>query len=531
MSERDSGFGRNDDISSLLGRLGKSTDQLLKRTVEKMESSVNTPTQKGSRTELPELVKKQQALLERLYEPAFFIGTVVSINGDQKKENSSIDVSFNGRIIEAKPVSGLELKQGDSIRLLPSSCQIAGLSEKIDVGSICNVRKVVDSKFSEVDLGGSVRIVLNGIFSEKIQTNDRVILDSSGSIIVADLGKSERRFVLGSKPTVTWDDIGGLEDAKRQLIEMIEMPFRYPDLYKYYNLTQPNGALLLGPPGCGKTMLLEAAATATAKLHGQEAIDTGFINVKGPEILDMYVGVPEKAIRSFFSLARKHKLEHGYPALIVIDEADAILSRRDSSISSDMEKTIVTTFLTEMQGMDDSSAIVFLSTNNAKALDPAVIRDGRIDRNIVVPRPNRNSAETIFKLALKKLPHKEPNEELALFAASEFYSDKYRLYDISLNDGKVMNFSLAQLVNGAMIVGVMNKAVWRAFQRDLAAGGDKEISKRSAVTKEDITGAVQETFDQKSFLNHKDELAEFVTDFKKDIVGITPVKQVQMQRS
>lgn len=516
----------------VLGDLRRATDRAIDNLTKKLEGSSRPGSgdSKTSTRQLRELAERQNQILERVMESAAFIGHVVSINGDQKEKGSTLTVSCYGRMIEVKPVPGLELKPGDCVKLAPNSSQIIGLSADLGVGSICLIKNVIDDNFSEVDLNGSIRRIANGSFSKKIESDDRVILDSSGSIIIARLEKAKTRFKLGSKPTVTWDDICGQEDAKRQLKEMIEIPYKCPKLYQYYNLSQPKGALLFGPPGCGKTMLLEAIATSMSEMHGSEALESGFITIKGPEVLDMYVGLAEKAIRQIFEMARRHKAKYNYPAVIVIDEAEALLSKRGSGKNSDMEKTIVPTFLTEMQGIDDSSAIVFLCTNRPDVLDPAVIRDERLDRQIKVSRPDKKAAQAIFLKNIARYPLSGSAEEFSSYAVDEFYSDSRPIYEISLRTDKQMKFKLGDLVNGAMLVGIVKKAVLSAFQRDYAMGGEEDPSRRTSIIKEDLVKAVEETYTSKFDLPHQDELKEFVADFKDEVVGIEKVRLVQAQK-
>ena len=493
----------SDEIFTMMGRLRDATTQRLQDAIDQLEKS---PKKTGS-AGLQELAKKQQALLERLHEQAFFIGAVVSVNGDRKEKNSSVDVSFNGRIIEARPDPELELKPGDFVRLLPSSCQIDGLSERFDVGSICAVKRVVNAKFSEVDFGGSARVVLNGPFSDKLEADDRVILDSSGSIIIAKLDKNDRKFDFGERPSVNWDDIVGLSDVKAELREAIELPFTNPELCKYYHDKRIKGTFLFGPPGCGKTMLGEASATAMAKLHGNEALETGYFYVKGPEFLDMFVGVAERGIRKLFEMGEKYFAKYGYPAIIFIDEAEALLSKRGSGVSSDMEKTIVPTFL---GAMNKTNSFIILASNRPDVMDPAVIRHGRIDRKMQITRPNRNDAEIILKKNFEKYPLYPTGtkaEELASYAAQEFYSDSQILADgtLPLKNGGIAKFILGDIVNGAMLSeGIAGRAVSIARRRDETA---KTLT---GISREDVEKAINQTYQEEKKIDHKDELREFV---------------------
>lgn len=474
--------------------------------------------------EMRELISRYQGVLEKLMAPPFHVGTVVGSIGPIEDEKSLLVLACNGRLslVNQLPDEANEvLLPGDTVKVAPESMQVLGKIDYLAVGSVSTVKEISGPHTVEVDFNGTPKIVLSGTYAGKLKEDDRVILDQSGTVVIGCLG-SGRRFRLGSKPTITWEDIGGLQEAKRQMIEAIELPLKHADLYEFYRKNPIRGVLLFGPPGCGKTMLIEASATALARTRGAEAVDSGYINVKGPEILEMYVGLAERTIRQLFAMAREHKARHGYSAIIAIDEADAILGRRDSGKSSDMEKTIVPAFLAEMQGVDDSSALVILATNRQDVLDPAVIRDGRIDRNIKITRPDKDSARDIFRLNFKNVPLTGMSLDEAVDVASgEFYSPELKFYEIKRRGGESVAFGLPQIVNGAMIAGVVDKATSYALSRDIKAGS------RSGLEPEDIRLAVRQTFEQKADLNHGDELRDFVHDFAEDLSvdSIRKVKQ------
>ena len=471
-----------------------------------------------------EIIARQQQLLERVMpavEPPFWLGSVVYTD----KEKQEVIVSCQGKLSSVLWPKGIDLKLGDSVKLSSVTGQIVDTAVELDIGGITTVRKVLGI-MSEVDASGGARLVFNGTFSESLQPDDRVILDSSGSIIVARLGKGDARFQIGSKPNVSWDDIGGLSQARNELIEAFVLPVKFSKLYQDYQKKRIGGVLLFGPPGCGKTLLIEAIATAVAELHGAEAVESGFIFVRGPEILEPLVGNAERNIRHLFARGRKHEEKHKYPAIIAIDECEAILSRRGSGVSSDMEKTTVPTFLAEMNGLHDFNPIVILATNRHKILDPAVIRDKRISRHIKVPRPDRAAAKTIFALSLKKTLISDGTlvDEMASLATEEFYSDKFQLWEIKKKNGESVPFKLCHLVNGAMIASIIDdKASSAALERDIA----NKAEKGTGITKDDLITAVTKTFEQKRELDHTDELTEFVEEIRDDILpgGITKVIQ------
>ena len=292
---------------------------------------------------------------------------------------------------------------------------------------------------------------------------DEVLLHPKSYQVVEVLGPrplGASPFAVGFTPTA-WEDLGGLEGAKGDLQEAVELPYLHRGLFAAYGAKSPKGILLAGPPGCGKTMLGRAAATSLAKLHGASAGRTGFLYVKGPELLDQFVGQTERAIRDLFSDARRHHEAHGYPALVFIDEADAILGARGTGMQT--LGTVVPTFLTEMDGLSASSALVVLATNRPEALDPAIVRDGRVDRKVLVARPSRQTGEGILLRALRGTPLEDGLDPgvVASELAEEIYSPNRLLRE---------DATLASVVSGALLVNAVQIAVGFALRRDIRTG-------------------------------------------------------------
>jgi proteasome-associated ATPase len=205
-------------------------------------------------------------------------------------------------------------------------------------------------------------------------------------------------------------------------------------------------------------LLAKAAAGSISKLHGKQAADTGYIYVKGPEVLSKWVGESESTIRGLFLLARNHKAKHGYPAILFVDECESLLSKRGTGLSSDVNNTIVPAFLAELDGLVDSGAMVILATNRPDKLDPAVVREGRIDRRIRVARPDQSDAAQVFAIYLKRVPSCPNPEEVAEHASKHLFSEATGLVRLTTSTGETFPFHLGHLASGAMIEGIVDRA-------------------------------------------------------------------------
>lgn len=503
------------DIDDLLDELG------LPRFKPAPKKDVSQEISSGDSRESKALATLQEyeTIIRQIASQPFGYATVI----DTRKENGTAVIIHEGRTLEVlagqKPI-----QPGDTVKILLKNFQIIDIVQPPQMGSIGTVRRVIEPTRSEVECQGATKITLNGKCAGQLEVGDRVRLDQSCAIILERLNKEEERYRFSEETNVRFDDIGGLVEAKELLIEAIELPHKHPELFSFYNKKPPKGILLYGPPGCGKTMLAKASATSLKRVYQDsgKSQSSGFFYIRGPEILDRYVGAAEATIRQIFDLARDHQKKSGYPAIIFIDEADAILNKRGSGISSDVERTIVPMFLAEMDGIQKSGAIVLLATNRQDTLDPAIIRDGRIDRKIKVTRPTKKVSAEIFELYLKDVPLADKKDDLksiAEFATAEFFSESRILYDIVLDPmdpQRKASFTLADLVSGAMIKGIVDRATSIALHRDL------EIDAKSGVARGDIIEAIKCAFRENFDMNHEDELEEFIREHG----GGIPIKRL-----
>jgi proteasome-associated ATPase len=458
------------------------------------------------------LIEQQEVLQQLTAEPMEF-ATVIETGTKQ-----TIIGTPKGVLLVVTPK--FSIASGDTVTLAPTG-QILQKHAYQHAGELSVVIRILEKGLVEVGEGDKGILAYSGSFLGKLEVGDRIQLDNSKSVIVRSLGQKNEDFNIVETGNVTWDDIGGLVDAKQQMQEAIELPITHADLYRSYKKKPLKGLLLWGPPGCGKSMLAKAAASSIANLHGKLAINSGFIYVKGPEILRKYVGESEGLIRGLFDRARKHKAKHGYPAFLFIDEADAILRKRGTGISSDMESTIVPAFLAEMDGLEDSGCIVGLATNRPDTLDNAITRDGRIDRKIMVPRPDNIAAKDIFRLHLRGVPLVNMSQsDAAKLAVNELFSESRKLYTCKMKSGKEQFFTLSHLVNGALIAGIVDQASSIAMHRNIKG------SRQKGVTGEDLSDAVGKVYLENMNLDHQDELAYYIDPIKSEINNITKFSPV-----
>lgn len=420
-----------------------------------------------------------------------------------------------------KPPAMKGLVVGAVVRLQAGQDKPPAVTQVVEVppatGPIVRVVQIVDEKYVEVAVGPEKVLVL---YPQDfvLHTDDRVILDFTAKVVVKNLGRGDKSKVFGEETGVTWEDIGGLDEAKKLLIEAIEEPVLHKELYARYNRRPTRGILLHGPPGNGKTLIGKAAATALAKVYGATARSGGFLYVKGPELLNMFVGNSEGNIRQLFASAREHRAVNGYPAIIFIDEADALMGKRGARRGMEgMERTLVPQFLAEMDGLEDAGCMVLLATNRPDTLDPAVVRPGRVDTKIYIRRPTQDEAVQIFSIYLKSVPiaKNTSREELATKGAEALFDDRNALLILRCKDGKDQRFGMRDLASGALIASIVDRVSQRALRRE------RDGQKCIGVSPSDFVSVLKELLQEYRALDHNDALTDFVEQRKLEITGFT----------
>jgi proteasome-associated ATPase len=472
---------------------------------------------------------EQQDLLKRLTAPAYHLGIVIGVFPNR------VVVDTGNQIFELDKVeSSIDVKVGQPVDIHPETGQIVKTSEYIAYGA---TGKVVAKEGDILQIN-----IPSGVISTRysmvggLNVGDKVVMNSTNHVVMVKLPESSQ-YAFKTQRVLNWSDIGGQDEAKKELIAAIETPFQFEALYKFFNKERIKGTLLWGRPGNGKTLLGRAAAGSLARMHGKEAQESGFIYIKGPEILDKYVGETEARIGEAFDFGVAHFKKHGYPAILFLDEADAILIRRGMRTTSGMEQTIVPMFNARMDGIEDSGVFVILATNRADILDPAIVRPGRIDRKVYVGPPTKESAPSIFDIHMRGIPVAKGESKEQLIAATNeqfFNNEKFPLYYLATSKGR-STFGLGALASGALIAGVVERASAVAIDRVITAkvaegatyedlikmtSNIKTLKEGLGLTQPDFDNALVAMQKEQFGMDHFDELREFIDNGKLDVTSI-----------
>jgi proteasome-associated ATPase len=348
--------------------------------------------------------------VDRLAQPPTGFGTFLKRN-----EDDSVDVFTGGRKlrVNVSPSVDLEtLTKGQEVMLNEALNVVAAL-EFEEVGEVV--------MFKEMLADGARALVIANADEERVvrlahplkettlRAGDSLLLDAKSGYVYERVPKSEvEELVLEEVPDIDYRSIGGLSGQIEQIRDAVELPYLHPELFKDYQLKPPKGVLLYGPPGCGKTLIAKAVANSLAKKVAEKTGQSGrsfFLNIKGPELLNKYVGETERHIRLVFQRARE-KASEGTPVIVFFDEMDSLFRTRGSGVSSDVENTIVPQLLSEIDGVEGlENVLVIGASNREDMIDPAILRPGRLDVKIKIERPDAESARDIFsKYLTAELP-------------------------------------------------------------------------------------------------------------------------------
>jgi proteasome-associated ATPase len=358
--------------------------------------------------------------VDKLTMPPNAYGTFLGTNDD-----NTVDIFTAGRKmrVAVHPELDLEgIQKGQEV-VLNESLNVV-LARGIDsAGEVVTFKDLLEDGRRALVTGRAdeerVCELADALIGVKIRAGDHVLMDARSGMLVEKLPRPEvEELILEEVPDVSYDDVGGLDDQIEMIKDAVELPYLYADLFREHELQPPKGILLYGPPGCGKTLIAKAVANSLAKRvaekTGNARTRSYFLNIKGPELLNKYVGETERQIRLIFQRARE-KSEEGVPVIIFFDEMDSLFRTRGTGISSDIESTIVPQLLAEIDGVEALKNVIVIGASNREDLiDPAILRPGRLDVKIKIERPDADSARAIFTQYLQPtLPISEDETKLA----------------------------------------------------------------------------------------------------------------------
>jgi proteasome-associated ATPase len=445
--------------------------------------------------------------VEKLTMPPSAYGTFLGANDD-----GTVDIFTAGRKmrVSTHPEVDIDvLERGQEVALNESLNVVLARGLEI-AGEVVVIKELLHDKRRVLVVGRAdeerVCELAGALIGERLRSGDHLLMDTRSGLVVERLPRPEvEELVLEEVPDVTYADVGGLDDQIEAIQDAVELPYLYADLFHEHQLQPPKGILLYGPPGCGKTLIAKAVANSLAKRVAEKTGDATtrsyFLNIKGPELLNKYVGETERQIRLIFQRARE-KSEEGVPVIVFFDEMDSLFRTRGTGISSDIESTIVPQLLAEIDGVESLKNVIVIGASNREDLiDPAILRPGRLDVKIKIDRPGEEAAAQIFRQYLTaELPLSDEEtaagggpdgaiERMIDAAVARMYAgdDENRFLEVTYQNGDKEVLYFKDFSSGAMIENIVRRAKKLSIKRQID-GGAKGIST------EDLLASITQEF-------------------------------------
>ncbi len=442
-------------------------------------------------------MREQIAMLrdevDKLSAPPSQYGIFVGLNVD-----GTADIISAGRKFRVQLHPDLDpgqLRKGDEVVVNDSQNVILAQSTSAG-GQIVTYKETLDDGRRAIVFGRGdddrVMEFADHLIGQKLRTGETLLADARSGLLIERLPRPEvEELVLEEVPDITYEDVGGLDTQIEAITDAVELPYLHQHLFSEYDLPAPKGILLYGPPGCGKTMIAKAVANSLAKkvaqVTGRPNVRSYFLNIKGPELLNKYVGETERQLRLVFSRARE-KAAEGVPVIVFFDEMDSLFRTRGTGISSDMESTIVPQLLAEIDGVEALRDVIVIGASNREDLiDPAILRPGRLDVKIKIERPDERAAEQIFgrylttdlpldAATVEELgggdPAKAVQAMIEATVAEMYRADVARQFlEVTYQNGDKEILYFKDFASGAMIENIVRRAKKLAIKREIAGSG------------------------------------------------------------
>ncbi|NUO96830.1 MAG: proteasome ATPase [Nonomuraea sp.] len=486
-----------EEITALRRKLAESPRQARVLEERLHEAQANLAAVTGQNERLVATLKEARdqivALKEevdRLAQPPSGFGTFL-----EAREDGTIEVFTGGRKLRVNVSPAVDvdkLRRGQEVMLNEALNVVEALGYE-EVGEIVMLKELLDEGkralvISHADEERVVRLA-DSLVGQPIRAGDSLLLEPRSGYVYERIPKSEvEELVLEEVPDISYEEIGGLMRQIEQIRDAIELPYLHADLFREHKLRPPKGVLLYGPPGCGKTLIAKAVANSLAKQVAEKTGQSGksfFLNIKGPELLNKYVGETERHIRLVFQRARE-KASEGTPVIVFFDEMDSIFRTRGSGVSSDVENTIVPQLLSEIDGVEGlENVIVIGASNREDMIDPAILRPGRLDVKIKIERPDAEAAKDIFsKYLLTDLPlhpddlseHGDSREAtihgMIQSVVERMYteSEENRFLEVTYANGDKEVLYFKDFNSGAMIQNIVDRGKKMAIKQFLESG-------------------------------------------------------------